>query len=110
MSRVALPLSRQLSCSVVHCMQEHRSQALAVSSSKSRQCCLLTVSIDRQSLVQPSPPSHSSPSSTAPLGHTGLQSLSLLALAPGGQQPSSEATIVMSAYEQVALQLRSLPT
>jgi hypothetical protein len=42
------------------------------------------------------PSSHSSPISTTPLPHTGAQSLSVLALAPGGQQPSPSIAWVIA--------------
>src|SRR5262245_24482193 len=62
-----------------------------------------------QSCEQPSPSfvlpsSHCSPDSTTPLPHTGAQSLSLLAFAPLGQQPSLLAGVVIGACVQRAVQ------
>src|SRR5262249_15165781 len=47
------------------------------------------------SLLFALPSSHCSPGSTTPLPHTGAQSLSLVAFAPVGQQPSPLAGIVI---------------
>jgi hypothetical protein len=48
-------------------------------------------------------PSHFSPDSTTPLPQFGLQSLSLFAVAPGGQQWSPAAAAVISGCEQTTL-------
>src|SRR6266568_9213808 len=63
-----------------------------------------------QVLEQPSPlvvlpSSHCSPASTTPLPHTGAQSLSSLALAPFGQQPSPLAGSVIAAWAHAAVQV-----
>src|SRR5262249_56678340 len=54
------------------------------------------------------PSSHCSPGSTTPLPHTGWQSLSLFALAPGGQQPSPFAGFVIGTNAQAATQVPPL--
>jgi hypothetical protein len=54
-------------------------------------------------------PSHVSPLSTTPLPHTGLQSLSLFALPPGGQQPSPFVGAVIGECVQTALHCAALP-
>jgi hypothetical protein len=54
--------------------------------------------------------SHFSPGSTTPLPHAGAQLLSLLALQPGGQQPSLLAQAVCSVvFTQAAVQAVALP-
>jgi hypothetical protein len=54
-------------------------------------------------------PSHFSPLSTTPLPQTGLQSLSLVAFAPGGQQPSPLAAAVIAGCEQTTLHCTGFP-
>ena len=50
-----------------------------------------------------------SPFSTTPLPHFGVQSESLLALHPVGQQPSPPIQAVMAVWLQATLQLALLP-
>jgi hypothetical protein len=54
-------------------------------------------------------PSHSSPASTTPLPQKGWQSVSVLALQPGAQQPSALRHWVMATFEQTRLQLEAEP-
>jgi hypothetical protein len=53
--------------------------------------------------------SHVSPFSTTPLPHLGAQSVSLMLLQPGAQQPSPLLQAVTAVKVQVALQLAALP-
>jgi hypothetical protein len=67
-----------------------------------------------QSLLQLSPfcvlpSSQSSPGSVVPLPHCALQSVSVLALAPDGQQPSPSTALVMRGCLHSAVQLCALP-
>jgi hypothetical protein len=50
-----------------------------------------------------------SPASTTPLPHFGVQSESLLALHPAGQQPSPDTQVVMAVWLHATLQLALLP-
>ena len=50
-----------------------------------------------------------SPDSTTPLPHLGVQSESLFALHPAGQQPSPETQVLMAVWLQATLQLALLP-
>jgi hypothetical protein len=54
-------------------------------------------------------PSQSSPVSFTPLPHAGLQSLSLVALAPGGQHRSPLAAAVIAGCEQTTLHCAEVP-
>lgn len=54
-------------------------------------------------------PSQTSPRSMTRFPHTGLQSLSLTALAPGGQQPSPLAGVVICVLEHLALHCAAEP-
>jgi hypothetical protein len=55
-------------------------------------------------------PSHRSPASRTPFPHFGWQSLSLFALAPGGQQPSPFVKLTIRVCEHTRLQLWADPT
>src|SRR5262245_57633592 len=65
-------------------------------------------------LKQPSPAlvlpsSHCSLPSCVPLPHIAMQSLSLFALAPSGQQPSPDIACVIGECVQLILQFAALP-
>ena len=57
----------------------------------------------------PLPSSHSSPASLLPLPQTGLQSLSVLELAPIGQHPSPAVAAVICQCVQATLHVLGLP-
>src|SRR6266567_8131289 len=67
--------------------------------------CSTLQSCEQPSLSAVLPSSHSSPGSTTPLPHSAVQSSSVLALAPRGQQPSPSCAAVMGACVQWASQL-----
>src|SRR5882672_6837636 len=88
-------------------MQLHFSQSSFAKLSRQRICSGCNVSL--QALLQPVLPSQSSPFSRTLLPHLGWQSLSVLALASLGQQPSSLTSVVIASFLHSALQFAGLP-
>ena len=67
------------------------------------------VTLSLQVASQPAVPSHASAASFTPLPQRAEQSLSVLALAPGGQQPSLFHGVVIGVCVHAALQFSALP-
>src|SRR3954462_11976262 len=91
-------------------MQEHTSQSLWLSGSIIVQAICSGVIVSLHSLLQPKLPSHSSVPSLIMLPQLALQSLSALASALGGQQPSPLLGSAISTCEQSVLHFCALPT
>src|SRR5262245_14187720 len=90
-------------------MQEHLAQSSPLLPNFSRQAICSGCSVSLHCALQPVVPSQSSPGSRILLPHTDLQSLSVFAVAPLGQQPSPALASVMRTFVHSALQLSALP-
>jgi hypothetical protein len=106
-SRTALPLCVHASVASMQFVHSQPVQLASFASPMHAVCCGVTLSL--QVASQPAVPSQASEPSFTPLPQRAGQSLSVLALAPGGQQPSLFNGVVIGVCVHAALQFSALP-